>query len=338
MQNQQGVELVEDMPFVTDEPADDPQMLVTIDADSGEIEEEEMPEDTPENRAILDRVKNAKHNLTNQWLQLAADLYEVQEKKLHRLAGFEKLDQYFSHVIDNTPRYGFELTALHKYFHIELKGMLVDRPEVHQSVVEKIKNIGVTKTKEIAKGKIKDPDVLVQLIDEISQPQENGYMATVEQVKEKINNYKLALKETVGSVELDEKERKRKERQEQNKKEIFKFKIPYGQAEKVKEALSRVITKHGMDDNEKSKSLAFFRICEEWQIENQAAVDGTRPGLESELKRLEDIYSCKLVAFPADASGNLRVDAEGMSIMFGEETFAEIVAEDDEPAEEKTVS
>jgi hypothetical protein len=163
-------------------------------------------------------------------------------------------------------------------------------------------------------------------------------MATVEQVKEKINNYKLALKESSGNVELDEKERKRKERQEQNKKEIFKFKIPYGQAEKVKEALQRVMSKHEMEDNEKSRSLAFFRICEEWQVENQAAVDGTRPGLELELKRLEDIYSCKLVAFPADSTGQLRVDAEGMSIMFGEETFAEIVADDEAEASEKTVS
>lgn len=336
---QQQAELVDDVPFSledqTEFPGENTGVLVTIDNESGEIEvEEDMPEDSEENRAILKRVEQSKKNISESWWQMAADLYEVQVKKLHRLAGFEKLDQYFSQVIDNTPRYGFELTSIHKYFQIDLPVMLSDKPDVYQGVIEKVKLIGVTKTKEIAKGKIKDPNALVSIIEDISRPNENGYMKTVDEVKSMIANYKHALKEEPGSVEFDEKAKKRQERMEQNKKEIFKFKIAFGQAQKVNEVLNKIIQRHNMEDSDKSRSLAFFRMCEEWSIENQASVDGTRPGLQLELKRLEEIYNTKIVAFPADAMGNLAVEAEGLTIMYGEETFSEIIAEDAEDAPE----
>lgn len=334
----QEAQLVQDMPFTLEdgevELPSATTTLVTIDSDTGDVEvEDDMPEDTEENRSILERVERRKKNIADEWWQLAADLFEVKLKKLHRLAGYQQLEQYFDHTINSTPRYGFELISIHQFFSIDLAENLSHKPEAYYETIQKVKLLGVTKTKEIAKGRIEDPEVVVDIVNQISKPNEQGYMPTVADLKTMIVNYREGLKQQPGTVEA-EKERKRKERQEQNKKEVFKFKLPLGQAMKVKEVLAGIIEKQNIDaDDPIANSLAFYRICEEWAIENQASRDGTRPGLDSELKRFEEIYSVKLIAFPATAEGELSVDSEkGLSISYGSETFAKIVDDDNGPS------
>ena len=286
-------QVVADSPYVAveDFESDDAEGVVTIDNETGLEIPEVMPDDTEENRAVLDRVEQRKINLANEWWNLAADLYEVQTKKLYKLLGFAKLDDYYDAKINATPRYGYDLTDIHKCFAVALPNSLADRPDDYDEVIRKVKLIGVTKTKEIAKAKINDPEIIVDLVNQTFELNEHGIMKTVTEVKTMINNYKHAVKDEPSSVDFDEKEKVRKERTELNKKEVFKFKLPMGQAEKVKESLALALKRSDLEDNDKTKSLAFFRICEEWAIESRAAVDGDLPSEKEELKRVSEIYN-----------------------------------------------
>lgn len=287
-------QVVADSPYVVAEEFESEaseEGVVTLDSETGLEIPEAMPDDTEENRAVLDRVEQRKINLANEWWNLAADLYEVQTKKLYKLLGFAKLDDYYDAKINATPRYGYDLTDIHKCFAVSLPNSLADRPDDYEEVIRKVKLIGVTKTKEIAKAKINDPEIIVDLVNQTYELNEHGIMKTVTEVKTMINNYKHAVKDEVASVDFDVKEKDRKEKNELNKKEVFKFKLPMGQAEKVKESLQLALKRSELEENDKTKSLAFFRICEEWAIESRASVDGEIPALASELKRINDVYN-----------------------------------------------
>lgn len=327
--------LVEDAPYVLEsQPEFADNDVVTINADSGEIEEpdEDMPEDNEENRAVLARIEQRKNNIATEWWNLTADLWQVKEKNLHKLAGYKNIEDYFPHVVENSFRYAFHLCQMYSYFNIELKQMLADRPDVHAALIEKVKKLGVTKTKEIAIAKIDDADALIGIVDEVITPNDKGEHKTVSQIKAMLANYKDGLKDTPGTDEFD-KETKTKEKKELNRKEVFKFTLLPGDAEKVKEALETAVNAYKSDSVEISQSIAFFRICEEWSIEKQASTEGTRPGLENDLKRMEEIYNVKLIAFKADERGFVekKVIEEGADpeaeLVFGQATFYDIVAE-----------
>jgi hypothetical protein len=306
------------------------QTLVTIDTETGVHEVEDLPEDNEENRAILNRIDERKTHITNEWWNLAGDLFEVQKRSLHRLAGYQNIEDYFCSIIDNTARYAFDLTSMYKYYTVSLPVLLVDRPEIYSDLMSKVKSLGVTKAKEITRGKIKDPDTLIEVINQASTPNQNGRIRTVDEIKTLMLNYKETKEASVGEFEAEKERKAEDEKKLANKKETFKFKLPFGQAEKVNDVLRLILTKYGMEDNDKERALAFFRICEEWSIENQADTEGVRPGIEADLKRLEEIYSVRIVAFPSDRAGNLLLDDEGLSFKFGEETFRQVVEVDED--------
>jgi len=223
-------ELVADVAYVASEDLFEADVteegVVTLDSETGLEIELPMPEDNEENRAVLERVEQRKINLANEWWNLAADLYEVHTKGLYRLLGFKKIHDYYDAKINVATRYGYDLFDIHKCFAITLPNSLADRPDDYEEVIRKVKLIGVTKTKEIAKSKINDPEVIVDLVNQTFELNEHGIMKTVTEVKTLINNYKYAVKDETASVDFDEKGKELKEKRELNKKEIYKFKVP----------------------------------------------------------------------------------------------------------------
>lgn len=290
-------EVVADSPYREVEEFEDvAEGVVTLDSVTGIEIENIIPDDTVENRAVLERVEQRKVNIANEWWNLAADLYEVHEKGLYKLLGFKKIDDYYDAKINTSTRYGYDLYDIHNCFAVKLPNNLADRPDEYDSVISKVKMIGVTKAKEIAKSHINDPEIIVDLVNQTFELNEHGVMKTVTEVKSMINNYRRAVKDEPASVDFDVKEKERKEKFELNKKEIYKFKVPLGHKQAIDNAIALCLSRSDIkDSNDKTKSLAFYRICEEWAIESRASIEGELPDQKIEIKRIKEIYNLDAV-------------------------------------------
>jgi len=244
--------------------------------------EEIKAEDTKENRAVLDRVRERMGEIESNYWFLCSDLFSVRENHLFELEDHATFAAYAENQCNIKKRMAHYYCRIHEFFKKDLLKMMADQPEKYQKVLDLAPTLGLTRCLKIAHSKNVTSDNLYPLMQSVALP--DGRLKTVRDVEE-------MLSDLGGELEAPPESSEEIENPTVDKSVRFTVSLEDTQSKHVESALEIAA---GLSNNKK-KSINLANICSEF-IANHPASGDRKKSLKKHLSGQEEFLGLTLVA------------------------------------------